>query len=398
MVGTDAPFASVRLGFGDNQAIDVGNDRTEVSPEERESLRGTVLAALQAADPLKRNVLEGHVDIICRIAARLSRGQPQAAANAIRRLTDLLSKSRDYSIELMPKLLACRGELIDLLISSGVSQHMEFHGVASNRLYWDGCLEKVPDSKEEVFASQLLTLIEKRKLTKLLTFIRDEDLQGINELSNWKATTFADLLRTKFKLDGKLYATVMYAIAAADDPEKIGTEEGCLRMKKYVQSIGRYGKMAYLFNPYGLGSETAQRILYAWSRTADVGQADSDNPYSDLASTIRHVVSARCTTADGICNGDEGSSGDREASPSVLLEVFFQHQQHTVEWGSDSVTDSRPTAAGDVLQFIAQPDLLLLDPSSAVNEARKLFTRIAGEDAEFIPPNPIQQMQEIEDL
>ena len=57
-------------------------------------------------------------------------------------LTTLLAESRRYCLELIPKLLPCRGQLIDLLISSGIGEHMEFQAVNSNQLYWNKVLEQ----------------------------------------------------------------------------------------------------------------------------------------------------------------------------------------------------------------------------------------------------------------
>ncbi|KAJ1965611.1 hypothetical protein GGI12_000662 [Dipsacomyces acuminosporus] len=180
-----------------------------------------------------------------------------AVSSALETLAKLLDADRKYSIELAPKLALCRGTLIDLLIDVGIGEYVEFKGVEHNYLVRDGGVERVPESKEEVFASKSLKLIDKRKLMRLLTTMTDEEeYAGI--VAGNADDDFRSFLQSKFKLDGMLLDAVLFAVARAAGSGELNVREGCARIQKYTRSIGRYGRMAYLCSMYGGGSELSQ--------------------------------------------------------------------------------------------------------------------------------------------
>jgi Rab proteins geranylgeranyltransferase component A len=49
----------------------------------------------------------------------------------------LLKDSRRYNLDLAPKIMPCRGELIELLISSGVGRYLEFKALDRTYIYSD---------------------------------------------------------------------------------------------------------------------------------------------------------------------------------------------------------------------------------------------------------------------
>jgi RAB protein geranylgeranyltransferase component A len=77
----------------------------------------------------------------------------------------------------------------------------------------------VPSSREDVFTSKAVSLIEKRKLMKFLTFSMDyenapETLEGSDDM------TYSQFLQDKFKITGKLQKAIIYAIALSGDTSK----------------------------------------------------------------------------------------------------------------------------------------------------------------------------------
>ena len=52
-------------------------------------------------------------------------------------LATLLKESRRYNLDLAPKIMPCRGELIELLISSGVGKYLEFKALDKTYIYSD---------------------------------------------------------------------------------------------------------------------------------------------------------------------------------------------------------------------------------------------------------------------
>ncbi|KAJ1846542.1 hypothetical protein LPJ73_004502, partial [Coemansia sp. RSA 2703] len=146
-------------------------------------------------------------------------------------LSQLLENDRKYAIELAPKLALCRGDMIDLLIDLRIGEYVQFKGVEHNYLVHNGKIEKVPESKEDVFASKTLSLIEKRKLMRLMTVIADDDecQKLLDEAAQTSEQDFAQFMQNKFKFDGKLLDAVVYSVARADGVHRLGAAEGCER-------------------------------------------------------------------------------------------------------------------------------------------------------------------------
>ena len=100
-------------------------------------------------------------------------------------LSDSLAKqSRRFALSLRPHLLPAQGTLVNALIKSGVSNYVGFRLLEAVALcYIDGgqtTLRRVPATKEEVFKTSDLTLLDKRRLVKFLLFAagnyQDSDL------------------------------------------------------------------------------------------------------------------------------------------------------------------------------------------------------------------------------
>ena len=66
-----------------------------------------------------------------------------------------------------------RGPLVDLLVATDVGRYLEFKALERTFVHVNGAWERVPASKEDVFQSQLVGVVEKRILVKFLTFCLD---------------------------------------------------------------------------------------------------------------------------------------------------------------------------------------------------------------------------------
>ncbi|ORY05348.1 rab protein geranylgeranyltransferase component A [Basidiobolus meristosporus CBS 931.73] len=180
-------------------------------------------------------------------------------SNAISRITTLLQRSRQYNLELAPKLLCCSDRLIDDLVASGVSRYLDFKLLEGTYMGWSGKYDKVPCSKEDIFTSKNLSLIEKRKLMKYLTYAMDTsaDPTIINE---YQDQPFDKMLREKFLIKDNLLNAVMYSIALIPTGKEaeVTSALGMERTQRYLKALGRYGNSAYLHTMYGSGSEISQ--------------------------------------------------------------------------------------------------------------------------------------------
>ncbi|KAI9304014.1 GDP dissociation inhibitor-domain-containing protein [Cunninghamella echinulata] len=229
----------------------------------------------------------------------------------LKTLLHTLKQSRFYNVDTTPKILPSRGDLVEILIKSGVGRYMEFKSVDDMFIFDVDTqkLEKVPGSKEDIFVNKSISLIDKRKLMKFLTFTMNEEKD-------------ADIISEKFKITGKLQSAVIHALALSrsDVTAKVGLEQ----IQSFMKSIGRFGKGAYLCTLYGGGSEISQafcRICAVYGGVYILGQA--------LEKYIIHEESGLCT---GIMTSD-----NQEFTASHIITGL---DYISPSWMTDSIDNS----------------------------------------------------------
>ncbi|KAH9843639.1 FAD/NAD-P-binding domain-containing protein [Rhodofomes roseus] len=187
---------------------------------------------------------------------------------SISRSGSTLPQSRQYSISLSPAIIPSVGPLIDALIASGVSRYGGFKLLEKVAIYTGpGSVKPVPGSKEDVFKSKELSLLDKRRLMRFLMFAAG-DFEGKKEFEGKEHTPFVQFLHQVFSLDGQTAAAIAYALAfcvSAAEP----TLPALQRIRKYLRSTGRYGPSPFLVGHYGGLGEIAQ----GFCRTAAVSGA-----------------------------------------------------------------------------------------------------------------------------
>jgi RAB protein geranylgeranyltransferase component A len=106
--------------------------------------------------------------------AEWTRTTPGAEASSPAPPADLLKQSQRFALSLYPMLLRAKGEGLDLLVRSKVAAYLQFGLLGGVGLFRSGeeggKVERVPASKADVFNNASLSLVEKRRLTKLLLF------------------------------------------------------------------------------------------------------------------------------------------------------------------------------------------------------------------------------------
>ncbi|OMJ17981.1 Rab GDP-dissociation inhibitor [Smittium culicis] len=173
-------------------------------------------------------------------------------------IDSIVSKNNKYCIELLPKLIRCRGDMISLLIDSNLGQFIEFLGLEGNYIISKSICTKVPDTKQVIFSDPLLSLKSRFSLSKFIKFIETCTLNNSLEDSVSEYPTFKSLLNEKFKIFGREFDAISFSICGILNPESHSSLDGCNSFVKYVSSIGKYGSMAYLYPLYGCGSELSQ--------------------------------------------------------------------------------------------------------------------------------------------
>ena len=119
-----------------------------------------------------------------------AREERRRASTSSRRLPDSLARiSQRFALSLEPMILRAQGPGLDLLVRSRVASYLQFGLVGGVGLFQSdaappssqpeprrqGRVKRVPASKSDVFTDQTLSLVEKRRLTKLLLFAAGQD-------------------------------------------------------------------------------------------------------------------------------------------------------------------------------------------------------------------------------
>lgn len=218
---------------------------------------------------LKECILSGLLSVSGKKVLHMDRNKYYGGASAsITPLDDLYTmfnmgkvpesfgRGRDWNVDLIPKLLMANGQLVQLLVHTGVTRYLEFKVIDGSYVYKAGKLHKVPADEKEALASSLMGLFEKRRFRNFLLFVQDFD---VNNPTTWKGVdpkinTMAQVFE-KFSLDQHVADFVGHSMALHSDDAYLS--QPCLatfdRIRLYCESLMRYGKSPYLYPLYGLG-------------------------------------------------------------------------------------------------------------------------------------------------
>lgn len=138
---------------------------------------------------------------------------------------ELAALNRHFSISLAPTIVPCAGPTIDVLIRSKVASYCTFRLLQKTSIYsattaegWP--LRKVPSSKEDIFKDKTLSLVDKRRLMKLLQqAVPNQESAAEGESSASAASTsggtFFEYLLSKegANLSSELSKSIAYGVA-----------------------------------------------------------------------------------------------------------------------------------------------------------------------------------------
>jgi len=165
-------------------------------------------------------------------------------------------RGRDWNVDLIPKFLMANGQLVKLLIHTGVTRYLEFKSVEGSYVYKGGKIAKVPVDEKEALTSNLMGMFEKRRFRSFLIFVQDFQEQ---DPKTWKdvdpnRTTMQEVYE-KFGLDKDTADFTGHALALYRNDDYLAAPcmDAIRRIKLYSDSLARYGKSPYLYPLYGLG-------------------------------------------------------------------------------------------------------------------------------------------------
>ncbi|XP_041460297.1 rab GDP dissociation inhibitor beta-like [Lytechinus variegatus] len=218
---------------------------------------------------LKECVLSGMLSVSGKKVLHMDRQKYYGGASAsMSPLSELFSKfdrpepgdkygrQRDWNVDLIPKILMASGQLVKLLIHSGVTRYLEFKQIEGSYVYKGGKIFKVPANEKEALSSSLMGIFEKRRFKSFLNYVVDFEEENPSTFKGVDPdkTTMTELYK-KYGLDENTQGFVGHAMALHRDDEYIKRpcKETILRIKLYIDSLARYGKSPYIYPLYGLG-------------------------------------------------------------------------------------------------------------------------------------------------
>jgi len=164
-------------------------------------------------------------------------------------------RSRDYAIDLVPKLIMGNGALVNMLVFTGVNRYVDFKAVDGSFVAKGGKVHRVPSTDVEALKSGLMGFFQKRKAKNFFSYAANYEQ---DDSSTWKGMDCSST---------PISAVFEYWGLAADTTEFIGhalclyTDDSYLdrpaveifsRMKLYADSLARFGAGSpYLYPLYG---------------------------------------------------------------------------------------------------------------------------------------------------
>lgn len=181
-----------------------------------------------------------------------------------------LSSSRAYTLSLSPHMIYSRSRVLPTLLSSKVYRQLEFQAVGS---WWickakspsdgtdgDSNLYRVPSSREDIFADDLISVKSKRTLMKFLRHIGKPRQDGDSQTEqDDMSVAFPDYLSSKFQVPAELHDPLLSLSLSQASPQQTSAEYAVSRIQRHLASIGVFGPgFGGLLAKYGSSSELAQ--------------------------------------------------------------------------------------------------------------------------------------------
>lgn len=177
--------------------------------------------------------------------------------------------SKDYGIDLTPKILFARSDLLSLLVKSRTYKYLEFQSLSNFHVFENDCFNKQISNttKEDIFTDQSLSLVTKRHLMKFLKFVLQDNSDPAKKqvLRDNKDVPIDQFLKNHFNLELPQINELVYSIGLCNK-EDTPSPAGIARIKRFLTSFDVYGSFPVMLLKYGGPGEISQ----AFCRSAAV--------------------------------------------------------------------------------------------------------------------------------
>lgn len=169
--------------------------------------------------------------------------------------------SKDYGIDLTPRIVFSQLDLLALLIKSRVYKYLEFQSLLNFHVFEnDNFKSNISNTtKEHIFTDQLLSLTTKRLLMKFLKFVLQDnnDPEKKKILVDNSNVKIEDFLANSFGLKLPQLDELIYLIGLANR-SGTRTPEAVARIKRFLVSFDVYGNFPVMVSKYGGPGEISQ--------------------------------------------------------------------------------------------------------------------------------------------
>ncbi|VDN02040.1 unnamed protein product [Thelazia callipaeda] len=172
------------------------------------------------------------------------------------RLQNIDFQWRKFSLDLLPKILLSRGNMVKLLCDSSVARYCEFKSVDRFLCFSSqedlSPLLVVPCSRGEIFRSDILSTLDKRRIMRFLQNCikwRKND----NETNFWEEYTekpFGTFIES-FGITGRVKSIITDTLGILHS--SANTREGLEAVCEFMESVGRYADSPFLWTLFGSG-------------------------------------------------------------------------------------------------------------------------------------------------
>jgi Rab GDP dissociation inhibitor len=203
----------------------------------------------------------------------------------------LVSKSDEWKVDLISKLLFSAGKISKLLLKTHISSNLRFRPIEGVFILWENDnpgngrpakeLKQVPTSLQDVMCCDMLTIHEKRRCQAFLEYVSDLDLQWrVLKQAKVKGldinTCHFKVLLEKFGLAEKTKDLLGHAMALYGTDEYLNKSsvDTIERIKHYLDSAGRFGSTPFIYPVFGLGGilQSAVNKSTAFDAKCEFGQ------------------------------------------------------------------------------------------------------------------------------
>lgn len=173
--------------------------------------------------------------------------------------------SRDYGIELTPKIMFCKSDLLSLLIKLRVYKYLEFQSISQFHTFENDDFQQQNLSnnsnikQNNIFMNKNLSLSTKRYLMKFLKFVLQDNNDPIKKqiLIDFGNLPIESFLLENFKLETPQINELIYSIGLCIK-SNTKTIDALLRIKRFLTSFDVYGNFPVMVSKYGGPGEISQ--------------------------------------------------------------------------------------------------------------------------------------------